>query len=139
MSARNLFRLLLRLYPARYREVFGAEILAVCERTVAEHPGLWRALFEGAGLIIGALREWIAVSAGPADYIAIAAQPSENYGSMPEELREAHVRVDRCVSGMVHAIAHQRYEQARRISQEEQRERAVLRTLLEKYRPGEVA
>jgi len=59
----NVYRTLLRLYPAEHREVFGEEMLEVLLQTRNQNPN--RNLFargnhmvrESGGLLIGALRE----------------------------------------------------------------------------------
>jgi hypothetical protein len=55
----RLFRLLLRLYPASWRAVFGAEMLGTFQEgyAVARHKVRFR-LREFVGLALGAVREW---------------------------------------------------------------------------------
>ncbi|SPE31966.1 conserved hypothetical protein [Candidatus Sulfopaludibacter sp. SbA3] len=54
-----VYRGLLRLYPASWRETFGAEMLAVfAEARGAARHGAWFCLREFAGLAAGAVREW---------------------------------------------------------------------------------
>ncbi len=145
MSAKWLYRALLRLYPEDYAATFASEMMAAFEKGWEEHsrrfPSLLRfASMEFAGLIAGAATEWMAKLttnrsvrdrnlselrfAGPA-----AAAPS----SLPLDLAQAQQRVTLLVERIVHAIANHDFESARRYSYEEHRERENLTVLKRKY------
>jgi len=72
---RELYRLLLRLYPRHIRDEFGDEMLAVFSAAAHDGGGLWFLLRECLGAVHGAARErTFAPALGPAIAgVAIAA------------------------------------------------------------------
>jgi hypothetical protein len=65
MTAKRMFVLLLKLYLADHRAVFGEEMLAVLEQAAKRQTGLPGSIvffaLEAMGLLRGAAREWAAV------------------------------------------------------------------------------
>lgn len=73
---RRVFQLLMRLYPAEHRRVFGAEMLAVFDRAAAERRAQGRAAVarfafaEVMGVLHAAPAEWCACMRLPAAPLA---------------------------------------------------------------------
>jgi hypothetical protein len=127
---KRIYKWLLRLYPAAYRELFAAEMLGVFEDAVKErrHDGRARfALFlirEFSGLLIAAVCQRFAHRANaPGGLTTVHA---------PDELEEAQNLVTSILRRMEFAIAHHQFEQARFYSNEERKARENVRRLLEK-------
>lgn len=144
---KRIYKALLRLYPADYRELFAAEMLSVFTEAAEARrkpPALVAfALTELIGLIGGAGAEWAAkfttdpsVRARCLARDAKLAAPcgSPDRDSLPQEVIEAQQRVTLVISRMVYAIAHHDFPGARTYSHEERAERETLRLLREKYR-----
>ena len=119
---------LLRLYPVRFRILFGAEILAVSQQSARE-PG--RLLKEPIGLLRGAAFEWRA-KWNSRDYLA-ANQALQAQPGLPAEVHEAEKHLERTLQSMVQAIAHHQFQQARSLSNAERDARENLRLLRERY------
>ncbi len=119
MKLRQVYHLLLRLYPKHYQATFGSEMLAVFDRAAAERRREgWRsytafAIRELVGLFIGAAAEW---------------------GSQPQhdEMLEAQENLDRTVRLTIHAIAHHDFAGVRRYWRQEQEAREKLRLLCQR-------
>jgi hypothetical protein len=122
----RIYRLLMFLYPARYRAEFGQEMPAVMEQALraSDHRGRFF-LSEIAGLIAGAIRERM-IRRPPMN-------PASHGTGLPEEVLKARLRVDDLVGEMVCAIAAHQFENARRLSNEERIERDNLRRLCGLY------
>ncbi len=54
------YRLLLRVYPRDYREMFAREMESAFQVALAEHSGLRFLAAEFSGLLAGAVAEWFA-------------------------------------------------------------------------------
>jgi hypothetical protein len=134
ITAMRAFLFLLHLYPRRQRDEFGPEMAAVFEQAMnaSRNRGrlpLIRFLFlEMAGLIAGAAREWT-------ERPSTTPQEDSEPGGyrLPEEVLAVQLRVDAAIQKMVYAISHHQFEEARRFSNEERRERESLRRLQNKY------
>jgi hypothetical protein len=132
---RSVYALLLRLYPAEYQDLFASEMAAVHARAHAERRRNGSAALlgfealEGAGLLAGLVREWIAKAASGGEYL-IASVPAATTVSPQTEIERCRLEVDALIRKMVHAIAHHDFEGARRYSNEERREREHLQKLL---------
>jgi len=131
----RLFRMLLRLYPERIREVFGEEMISVWERTWAERKGKGLVVWAGfcaaeiAALMWDALRSRVG---GKERFVMI----DGNRDDLPEEVLQAEQQVAALVTQMVSAIAGHKFEEARRCSNQEREARERLRSLREKYNLG---
>jgi len=99
---------------------------------------------ELAGLIAGAVREWIAKwITNPAirarlmpDWRLlrpVGVTRQDYWGAAPAELTGAQRRVEYCVDRMVHAIANHQFEQARFYSNEDLKAREHLQRVRAKY------
>jgi hypothetical protein len=133
MLVSRIYARLLRLYPADYRQSFGAEMTTVFERAVLDcrsHGVLHFLLSEGAGLLIGAAGAWLAKAAGTRR-CSIAGSVA------PSEIAATEARINVLVKRTVHAIATHDFETARACSSEERREQEKLRCLQEKNRPAD--
>jgi hypothetical protein len=120
---------LLRLYPARFRAILGAEMLVVCERSAREPGHLLRELL---GLFRGAGTEW-RVKWTSRDYLAVSEAAQTNQAALPDEIQNAEKYLEITLGQMVHAIAHHQFERARRLSNAERNARENLRLLRERY------
>jgi hypothetical protein len=112
---RRLWSALLLLYPRRYRETFGPEMLNV----LAE--GSRPPWVEIAGLLKGAAVEWFRPRRSP----ALAEAPAN-------ELAAAEARVNALVERIVYAIAHHEFKTARACCRQETEARERLRMLRER-------
>jgi len=117
---------LLRLYPRRYREQFGAEMLAVFEQSLADSHGsrFVFALREIGGLLSGAFLERMSSP-------RLLNTPVAN--DLPDELGEAQRRVDSLRDRMTQAIAAHDFVNARRYSERDHQERARQKVLRERH------
>src|SRR5947209_3914317 len=135
MTLGSIWRGLLRLYPARHRARFDAEMLRVFEAACGEPRGAasWVRFAAGemAGLLKGAAVEWVALLRRPEGCAQTAAPVHPS--ALPAELAEAESRVQLLVGRIVHAIANHQFEVARCCSWQEREEREKLRVLREKY------
>jgi hypothetical protein len=134
----NLFTALLKLYPRRYREVFGGEMLTVFRQRIEEcRPKRLPAftlllLLESLGILESATMEWIKKWTS-SNYLAQAtAKPPTG---IPAEVLEAEQHLERTLHEMTNAIAHHKFQQARVFSAEEQIARENLRLLRERHHP----
>ena len=131
----RIFELLLRLYPADYRAVFGAEMLSTFDRTTVNRHGRRFLLQELAGLLTGAGREWAAkLTTSAAERERFLSQTrGECACALPVDVVEAQRRIAVLIERMVYAIAHHDFAGARKYSCEEREEREKLRVLRGKY------
>jgi hypothetical protein len=131
---KRTYRFLLLLYPRGYRDQFAEEMTSVFEeaRNERHYQGwAWYVRFSFAeitGLIAGAAGCWSGKRPAPEAAIANGSE-----STLPQELVEAQLRVDRNIAGMVHAIANHQYERARIHSDEERQARENLRLLQKKH------
>ena len=139
---KSVYRALLRIYPRDHRALFGGEI----ERALAmaSEVGGTSALRECAGLMKGALAEWIAklttdsAIRGRALPDRMMMRPpgvsweAHYAGAFPAEVMEAERHTELLVGRIVQAIANHRFEDARRYSYEEEKSRENLRLLRQK-------
>ena len=119
MNLRQVYRLLLRLYPKHHQAGFGAEMLAVFDRAAAERRKEgWRSYTAFA------IRELVGLFIGAAD----------EGGSQPkyDEMLEAQELLDGSVRLTIHAIAHHDFAGARRYWRLEHESRENLRLLCER-------
>lgn len=126
---RRIFRALLLLYPPRYRAEFAGEMAELFElRWMASDHRARFLVSEMAGLVAGAVREWLAPSPEPR-------LPGTEIDArhLPGEVVRARLRVDSTVQKMVYAISHHQFEQARRLAYEERIERENLRRVCDDY------
>jgi cell division inhibitor SulA len=138
MTAKQMFVLLLKLYPPDHRAVFGEEMLAVLEQAAKRQTGLPGSIvffaLEAMGLLRGAAREWAAV-------LTAGRQPLRQeviaHDGLPDDLRVAQIRADAAIREMVQAISSGQFERARRWSDLERRERDRLRKIREEYGLGD--
>ena len=131
------YRVLLGMYPPDHRKWFGEEMLGVFETAATEHRG-WSyirfLLHELASVAGGAAIAW-AVKLSGRGYVH-ASQPVASATctvSLPHEVQEAQDRLNRSLNGMLHAISHHQFLQARALAAEEQKAREELRRLREQY------
>ena len=116
---RRACALLLRFYPAEYRELFQNEMLALIEELSAERRARGRAAFfwfslrELAGLACGGGAEWIAKCGRSRGYL-------DESGPSGEE------RLALLIRRMEYAIAHHEFAKARYYAEEERLEREEL-------------
>jgi hypothetical protein len=136
---RLLFRIFLRLYPGRHRELFGSEMEAVFEQGAHDQrllgllPYTRFVLKELAGVIVGAIAAQFAGSARM-EPAAPARTPD-----LPEEVLEAQRRVSVNLSHLLFAISHHQFREARFYSDEERKAREELCRIREKYGLGDSA
>ncbi len=126
---RRTYRLLLHLYPRKFRETFGEEMMqvfqeAACERRkqgpIAYGSFVMR---ETLGLLLGVPGAWLGHQP------ALPAVQS----SVPTNIAEAQRCIDASIEGMVKAIAHHQFKKARFYSLAERKAREKLRRLKEIY------
>jgi hypothetical protein len=131
----KLYRLLLRLYPRRHRDLFGAEMEEVFERAYRDHRNEgWLAQLpfvskEVAGLIAGMAGAWLSECRGHAHIEPALVVPV----SAPNEIPETERLIQRSIDLMVDAIANHRFPEARFYSEIER----GLRRHLERLRGSE--
>lgn len=124
-----LFRGILRLYPAEYRDTFGAEMFDTFRhasnqrRTQGSLPLLFFAVTELIGLMHGLFSEWRAKRAAPQTYITSRCCV-QDATSPPIEVVDARRRVDQLIRCMEFAIAHHDFPKARYYSDQERIARA---------------
>ena len=156
MFARRAYQILLRLYPRDYRARFSGEMISAFGEATEDHRRRGRRVLaafvakELAGLITGAVVEWVAKSTTDS---AVRGRNlpdrrrmrppgvswEDHYGAVPDvpdEVREAQRCVDASVTCMVQAIAQHQFQKARFYSYAERKARERLRTLREKYELG---
>ena len=115
---RRACALLLRLYPAEYRELFQGEMLALVEELSAERrvrgrvAFFWFSLRELAGLLCGGGSEWIAKCGRSRRYLEFVPSGEERLAFL--------------IRRMEYAIAHHEFAKARYYAEEERRERERL-------------
>ena len=138
------YRILLRLYPNDYRNVFAGEMLnafalALDERRGRGTPGeIGFVLGEFMGLIAGACAEWISkwTTNGATREIGFAAA-SASRNVLPEEVVEVQGRIVVLIERTVHAIANHDFAGARTYFHEEREARDQLRMLRNQYHLSE--
>ncbi|MBZ5578274.1 MAG: hypothetical protein LAP40_17055 [Acidobacteriia bacterium] len=141
---RRVYELLLRLYPAAYRELFGEEMPRVFEQAAAERRGMALARFaagEWMGLAAGAAAAWIdrwktdpaldLTKMRPVDVTR------ESYVSALDEVIEAQKAVDFHLRRMQAAISRHDFVEARLSSDQDRRARENLRLVRRKYHIAE--
>jgi hypothetical protein len=135
----DLYSWLLKLYPPDYRAVFESEMLAVFRDRAQERRRKWLPVsvallsLEILGILEGAAVEW-AARFRSTDYLAGRAETAQHdRDAVPAEIIEAERELDRTLRGMVYAIAHHRFHQARAYSDEERAARDRLRQLRERH------
>jgi hypothetical protein len=127
------YKLLLHLYPRRFRATFGEEMTRVFEESAKERRGQGPLAYSGfilrelMGLVTGAAGAWL--GGRPIRPLEMASETSE----LPADLAEAQRCVDASIEGMVHAIAHHQFEKARFYSLAERKARENQRRLKERY------
>ena len=127
---RRVFRFLLFLYPRDYRIRFGKEMAELFElRMMATRNRAWCLLAEGAGLVAGAAREWLARRRDPL-YVPVDNPELEH---LPNDVMRARLRVNDAVQKMVYAISRHQFERARGLALDERIERENLKRLCEDY------
>jgi hypothetical protein len=137
------YRALFRLYPKDHRTCFGAEMQSVFEEVAQDHRSrgwaayLRFALAEYAGLVIGAGTAWAVTLAGRGYVYNQRLIRPANAAALPGEVQEAQDRLTANLTGLLHAISHRQYLKARRYAAEEQKARAELRLLRDKYNIAE--
>jgi hypothetical protein len=137
------YRTLVRLYPREHRTWFGAEMQSVFDEAAREQRSRGRAAYlrfalaECAGLVIGSGRAWAAKLAGRAYVHDHRLSRPVNMAPLPDEVQEAQDRVTVNLNGLLHAISHHQFVKARIYAAEEQKARADLRLLCEKYHIAE--
>ena len=138
-----VFRALIRLYPRDHRTRFGAEMQSVFEEAAHEHRRhgwtayLRFALAEYAGLVIGSGAAWAIKLAGRGYVRDPRLIRAASVAPLPHEVQEAQDRLTLNLNGLLHAISHHQFLQARVYAAEEQRAREELRRLREKYHIAE--
>jgi hypothetical protein len=137
----RILRLLIHLYPAKYRSTHAEEMVLVLAETHAERQDLvsrvWFATREAIGLVCGAILAW------EAHFLRHRqphrAVPALGIDELPDEVQDAQVLLDDAIDRMKRAIAEKRFERARRYSHEEREARAALRDARRRYGLGVVA
>jgi hypothetical protein len=125
----QIFELLLRLYPAEHRELFGEEMAGVLRQAAEDRraEGWWAyarfVVWEFTGLMAGAAAVWAARFAGRR-----RVQPEAEPNGV-SEIREVERKIQRCIDCMVYAIANHQFEKARFYSHAERELRARLDNL----------
>jgi hypothetical protein len=119
----HFYRLLLRFYPAEYRELFGDEIGVVLQQAATEKRAEGKLAFasfvmrEIAGVLAGVPREWTRTSQPPA--LAESAMT----------VVDSEKRIRFLVKRMEYAIANHDFDGARFYAFEDRKERANLERL----------
>jgi hypothetical protein len=137
------YRALLRLYPRNHRMCFGAEMRSVFEESAREHRSRGRAAYlrfalaEMGGLVIGLAMAWSLKLAGRAYVHDPQLIRRATARPLPHEVQQAQDRVTSNLNGLLHAISHHQYIKARSYAAEEEKARADLRQLREKYNIAE--
>jgi hypothetical protein len=129
----NGLELLLRLYPAEHRELFGEEMVSVLRQAAEDRrkEGWWAyarfVVWELTGLAAGAAALWAARFAGQQRNVP-EPQP-EGLSKIQETERKIQISID-C---MVNAIATHQFEKARFYSIAERKFRVRLQNLRDRY------
>jgi hypothetical protein len=124
---------LLRLYPARHRELFGEEMASVMRQAAEDRraEGWWAyarfVVWELTGLMAGAAALWAARFAGQQRTVQ-QRQPA-GLSTIQETERKIQISID-C---MVQAIANHQFEKARFYSIAERKFQARLEDLRNRY------
>jgi hypothetical protein len=135
---RRLYRIILKVYPAEYRNAFGAEMIGVFDqaRADARKRGALRfVLFmisEFSGLLKGLLREFAAKWASGEAYVTFRST-SRQLSEIPAEVIEVERHLEHVLRSMEFAIAHHDFPKARFYSNEEYAARARLERLRGEY------
>jgi hypothetical protein len=149
MDLKQVYNILLRLYPKDHRELFATEMAAAFEKAVEERGGLGFAFRELAGLVGGAAAAWVAKFTSKTYlngvYLPRNMRPPNKTreqwwpagARVPDDVAEALRRLEVNHSGMVYAIAIHDFKRARAFSNEDLKAREDLHVLREKYNPGE--
>lgn len=144
---KRLFEILLQLYPAGQRELFGTEMLRVFERAAEDHRARGRLAFarfavaEAIGLLGGAAgarpRSRPGARAIDLRKMRPPAVTKAAYVTALDEVLAAEHSVAVNLRLMQDAIARREFVQARFFSDEERSARQVLRLVHRKYRIAE--
>jgi hypothetical protein len=128
---------MLRLYPARYRQEFGPEIVDTITQGASEAcsqgPAAYAAFCvdEWAGLLLGAVREWTTKwTARDVYQIPVCGKEEETEATV---LRR---RIQQLIRSMEFAIANHDFPRARSYSNQERITSAQLQRLLSDSREG---
>ena len=144
---RTVYRFFLRLYPRDFRALFAGEMQRTFE--IACDEGRASGVRECLGLVTGAFAEWrakvttdIAIRGRVLPDRLLMRPPGVSWevhyaGGFPAELVEAERRTEFLVSCIVQAIAHHRWQDARRFDIEERKARENLGVLRRKYNIAE--
>jgi hypothetical protein len=156
---RRAYRILLRLYPKDYRELFAAGMFdAFSEAAKERREQGWSAFIrfvvtESAGLMLGACTEWIAKVTtdtsvrgrclpdlrmmrppGVRRELWFAGADAGTDSSLPDELIPIQERIAMLIGKTEYAIAHHDFPGARAASSGEHEARENLRQLRARYR-----
>jgi hypothetical protein len=137
------YRALVRLYPRDHRTSFGSEMQSVFEEAAREHRSRGRvaylrfALAEYAGLVAGAGTAWAVKLAGTGYVHDQRLIRPAQAALLPGEVQEAQDRLSVSLNGLLHAISKRQFLKARMYAAEEEKARAELRQLREKYNIAE--
>lgn len=141
---RFLYRMLLRLYPRRFRSEFSQEMFTTFEslwREKENRAPICRFLFtlrEVAGLVRGICDEQIRFTACSRAKYPVSADegPGASHDPDWDEIAALEQRVRFHLSQTIDCIANHRFEGARFHAAEEDRARGRLRSLQASRRPG---
>ncbi|HUA18036.1 MAG TPA: hypothetical protein VMB25_04770 [Bryobacteraceae bacterium] len=127
------YRFLLHLYPRKFRETFGEEMLRVFQEAAEEQrkrgPLAYAAfaLRETLGLLLALPGAWL--GGQPIRPLEMASEAS----GLPADVAQAQRCIDASIQGMVQAIAHHQFEKARFYSLAERKAREDMRRLKEAH------
>jgi hypothetical protein len=133
----QMYRAILHLYPAEYRETFATEMIETFEQASRDQrKGLLGSLrfwaIELAGLLGGAISEQKAKRAAPRYYLRSRGL-SRRMDGMPREIVAVEDRLEEILQAMEYAIAHHDFPKARFYSNEERTTRERLNRLVSAY------
>jgi len=139
---RKAYRAILWLYPANYREIFGAEMMETFQRAAVDSRSAGSSTFrrfavrEFGGLLRGLCREWIARWAAHDSYMTARCELSTD-SNLPTDLAVLQNRLRHVLDCMEFAIAHHDFPRARRCSDEERVMSADLDRAMAEYKLNE--
>ncbi len=130
MTIKRAYQTLLRLYPADYKELFAAEMLATFVKADEECRAKGRLRFmrfvfaELMGLLTGAVTEWaLQLSTGRSVRDRLS---NPAVAGRQDDIAETEKRIEILIGNMVHAIANHDFPKARFYSDQERAAREHL-------------